>query len=119
MNAKRIARGILWVIWWTLKGSILVGILTRKIKSEKKRNYIVIAFDIAVIVVFIWFALTQRSEFMSGYNACAVYLCNNQPSMAKMCENITNSTYGVENIIHGVNITEKYCGINGTGGCFY
>ena len=92
-----------------------MGWLTDKMPKGRKQS-IVVAFDIIVIIVFIWFAFTQRNEFINGYDTCSIYLCNRQADMAKICENITNQSY---DIINGVNITEKYCGMNGTGGCFY
>jgi 3D (Asp-Asp-Asp) domain-containing protein len=81
MKAKRIAKGILWIIWWSLKGSILVGIFTRKIKSEKKRNYVVIAFDIIVIAVFLWWALSERTSYQQGVNDCAKAWCDALPNL--------------------------------------
>lgn len=51
------------------------GILTKRIKSERKRNYVVIAFDIALIIVFVWWALMERSGYQQGVDACAQAWC--------------------------------------------
>jgi len=53
----------------------MTGILTKRIKNEKKRNYMVIAFDIAVIIVFIWWAFSQRAEYIHGYQNCLDEVC--------------------------------------------
>jgi len=86
---KKITRGIIWVIWWALKGSILVGIITRRIKDKKKRDFIVIAFDIAVILVFIWWTLNERTSYIQGYTdtlnmVCGKYVIDFCPNWEKM-----------------------------------
>jgi TRAP-type C4-dicarboxylate transport system permease small subunit len=62
------------------------GLLTRKM-SEKKRNWLVIILDIAVILAFIWFAMTQTLAFTQGYDTCMNTLCTKFP--AWVCSNLT------------------------------
>jgi uncharacterized membrane protein YkgB len=54
------------------------GFFTRKME-QGKRNKIVIFFDILVIVVFIWFALTQRVSYEQGYAACQAFYNSTTP----------------------------------------
>jgi hypothetical protein len=75
MDKRRIANGIIWIIWWSLKGSILAGIITKKIKDKKKRDFIVMAFDIAVIIVFIWWAFNERASYVQGYTDTMDKIC--------------------------------------------
>lgn len=58
----------------------MVGILTKRIKDKKKRDYVVIAFDIAVIIIFIWWAFNQRAEYTAGANDCAKAWCEWLPN---------------------------------------
>ena len=53
------------------------GLLTRKME-EGKRKKVVIIFDILVIITFIWFALTQRASYDSGYQSCFAQVCSNR-----------------------------------------
>jgi hypothetical protein len=127
---RKIAKGILWIIWWGLKGSILVGIITKRIKDKKKRDLIVIAFDIAVILVFIWWAFNERYEYVQGYTdtldtICSKYVLDFCPTWGKMknmsLDDIAKYNTGTEfpNLsIKYPNISKGYCDSNGSG-CFY
>lgn len=66
----------------------MVGLITKRIKDKKKRDYIVIAFDIAVILVFIWWALNERTSYIQGYTdtldmVCGKYILNFCPTWEK------------------------------------
>jgi len=66
-----------------------MGILSKRyIKSDKKRNWLVVTIDIITILVFIWWALNERSTYIQGVNDCAIAWCNFLPNAtngAKWC----------------------------------
>jgi len=66
------------------------GLLTKKME-QGKRNKIVIAFDIIVIIIFIWFAMTQRFAYEQGYNSCFTQICSNPLEAGTICSNIAKA----------------------------
>jgi hypothetical protein len=91
---------------------------------------IVIAFDIAVILVFIWWAFNERYEYVQGYTdtldtICSKYVLDFCPTWGKMknmsLDDIAKYNTGTEfpNLsIKYPNISKGYCDSNGSG-CFY
>lgn len=59
-----------------------MGFLSKRyIKSDKKRNWLVITVDIITILVFIWWALNERASYIQGVNDCALAWCGALPNM--------------------------------------
>jgi hypothetical protein len=104
----------------------MVGILTKRVKDPKKRNYIVIAFDIAVIIVFVWFTINQRNEYVNGYQTCLKEVCDRYT--LKFCETFDKYKNMTPEEFYAINHTGTelpYLSINQSGmvfcndtGCF-
>lgn len=107
-KGKKIINGIIWIIWWSLKGSIMVGILTKKIKDKKKRDFVVIAFDIALIIVFIWWALGEKTGYEQGVKDCANVWCEWLPNATgKFCPD-NYSMFGNGKIINQSDFLKEF-----------
>jgi hypothetical protein len=68
--------------------------------GKDKKFWITLISDIALIIVFIWFALTQKGVYVQGYDDCkkdACVLClyethNITNTKTNLTEEILNST---------------------------
>jgi hypothetical protein len=65
-----------------------MGYLTNKMPKDRKQK-VVVAFDIAVILVFIWWAFNERASYIQGYTdtlnmVCGKYVIDFCPTWEKM-----------------------------------
>lgn len=103
-----------------------MGYLTNKMPKERKQK-VVVAFDIAVIAVFIWWAFNEKASYMQGYTDTLNLMCNKYiidfcPSWEKMknmsLEDIQKYHTGME-----LNTTllqrngSSYCNADNLTGC--
>jgi hypothetical protein len=105
-----------------------MGYLTNKMPKDKKQK-IVIAFDIAVILVFVWWAFNERTSYTQGYIdtlnlVCKKYIIDFCPNWEKMknmtLDDISNwNRTGTElpTIIKSNLSDVKYCDIENTSRC--